>query len=92
MAVKITTGHLITPEMYQFSTALERCGQFSKDNPTTPLRDNPHTTGLDRLQRIATGSVRVLLVCPCRCVNPVITSALITQCCGSDTVTKVDHR
>lgn len=75
---------MITPELKAAADNVEACAEFSKDNPTTPLRDNPHAgREADRLHRAATGSINTLWVChPCGRVMPRITDALRTACCG----------
>lgn len=85
----------ITPAIQAAADNMEACAEFSKANPNTPLRDNPHAgREANRLHRAATGSINTLWVCPQPCgqVMPRVirddefTGELMTACCGSTVV------
>jgi hypothetical protein len=80
----------ITPELRAAAVALSICADYSIENPTVSLRNNPHYAEARRTHRKATGSVNTLWVCGCSKVMPLITGDLTTVCCGA---TEVDlHR
>lgn len=90
--MKITHNHPITAEIKAYADAIKVCGQYSIDNPTCAIKDNPFVKPADRAHRKATGSVRVLIVCPCNKVSPLIDDQLRTECCHNRVVSFHDHR
>lgn len=72
----------ITPNLKTAADAYAQAGQFSRENPETPLRGNPFFRPATRAHRAATGDVNLGWTCDgCRAYLPLINDAMKTACC-----------
>lgn len=89
--MRISPNRPIDSAMKTYADAVKACGEYSIANPKCAIKDNPHTKAVDFAHRVALGSVRTLMVCPCNKVTPEITKDLRTACCNSDTINMHIH-
>lgn len=80
----------ITPAIKALCDNIAKCGQYSRDNPTVPLKDNPYFDEVreEQLLIAAFGMTDASCYCPgCGITHPQITKDLRTNCsCRSSEV------
>jgi hypothetical protein len=93
----VTTTHDIKDygALYLAGRIYQACADFSNNNPTTPIRDNPFRTAMNQSHRQAVGSVRNLWGCDdCGTMLPCMSEDdfTVTACCRARVFVHVHTR